>query len=105
MIPSKLQRLKALLRDDKIAAYIVGSADAHQSEYVNDRDKRREYITNFTGSAGTAIITSAEHTNCYLWTDGRYYQQAEKQLQLPWLLMKDRQTYVGYTSKVNKITN
>jgi Xaa-Pro aminopeptidase len=91
MIPSKLQRLKALLRDDKIAAYIVGSADAHQSEYVNDRDKRREYITNFTGSAGTAIITSAEHANCYLWTDGRYYQQAEKQLQLPWLLMKDRQ--------------
>lgn len=90
MIPSKLQRFRALLREKNLAAFIISSADAHQSEYVNARDKRREYISDFSGSAGTAVVFSKETSNCYLWTDGRYYTQAEKQLVSPWILMKDR---------------
>lgn len=57
--------------------YIIPTADFHQSEYVGEYFKAREYITGFTGSAGTALITMTE---AYLWTDGRYFLQAEKQL-------------------------
>ena len=91
MIPVKLQRFKALLREKKLAAFIIGSADAHQSEYVNDKDKRREYMSGFSGSSATALVLSKETAACYLWTDGRYFTQAEKQLVHPWILMKDRQ--------------
>lgn len=50
------------------------------------RDARRQFITSFTGSAGTALVTQDE---ALLWTDGRYYQQAEKQIDENWTLMKD----------------
>lgn len=53
---------------------------------MSPRDARRQFITGFTGSAGTAVITQDE---ALLWTDGRYYQQAEKQLDENWTLMKD----------------
>ena len=46
--------------------------DAHQSEYVADHDKRREWLTGFTGSAGTALVTSSK---ALMWTDGRYFLQ------------------------------
>ena len=58
--------------------YVVPTADYHQSEYVGEYFKEREYITGFTGSAGTAVITLEE---AGLWTDGRYFIQAEAQLQ------------------------
>lgn len=58
-------------------AYIVPSADNHQSEYVGEHFKARKFITGFTGSAGTAVITQNE---AWLWTDGRYWLQAEKQI-------------------------
>lgn len=73
----KLQRLRQLMADRKIDMYIIPTADFHQSEYVGEYFKVREYITGFTGSAGTALITMTE---AYLWTDGRYFLQAEKQL-------------------------
>lgn len=60
-----------------IDAYMIPSADNHQSEYVGNHFKSREFITGFTGSAGTAVIT--KHT-AGLWTDGRYFIQAESQL-------------------------
>lgn len=71
---------------EPLMAYIVPSDDAHQSEYLAARDRRRAFITGFTGSAGTAVITEKE---ALLWTDGRYYQQAEKQLDnSTWTLMR-----------------
>lgn len=70
-----------------IHAYIVPSGDAHQSEYIADCDMRRQFISKFTGSAGTAVITLDKAA---LWTDGRYHLQATKQLDLDhWTLMKD----------------
>lgn len=69
-----------------LMAYIVPSDDAHHSEYICSCDKRREFISGFDGSAGTAVIT---YNKALLWTDGRYYQQALKQLDSNWCLMKD----------------
>lgn len=71
-----------------ISAYIIPSDDAHQSEYLAERDERRAFISGFDGSAGTAVVTEKE---ALLWTDGRYYQQAGKQLDSNWTLMKDGQ--------------
>jgi len=56
------------------------------SEYVSERDKRRAFISNFSGSAGTAVVTANE---ALLWTDGRYFLQAEQELPEGWTLMKD----------------
>ncbi|KAM7359858.1 aminopeptidase P isoform 2-T2 [Cochliomyia hominivorax] len=69
-----------------LAAYIVPSDDAHQSEYICEHDERRAFVSGFDGSAGTAVITM---DRALLWTDGRYYQQASKQLDINWSLMKD----------------
>ncbi|XP_059645714.1 aminopeptidase P1 isoform X2 [Cornus florida] len=66
-------------------ALVVPTSDAHQSEYVADRDKRREFISKFTGSAGLALITMRE---ALLWTDGRYFVQATQELSDPWKLMR-----------------
>ncbi|XP_058832676.1 xaa-Pro aminopeptidase ApepP isoform X2 [Topomyia yanbarensis] len=71
-----------------INAYIIPSDDAHQSEYLAKRDERRAFISGFDGSAGTAVVTEKE---ALLWTDGRYYQQAGKQLDSNWTLMRDGQ--------------
>ncbi|ETN65044.1 xaa-pro aminopeptidase [Anopheles darlingi] len=69
-----------------IGAYIIPSTDAHQSEYLAARDERRAFVSGFDGSAGTAVVTESE---ALLWTDGRYYQQAAKQLDSNWTLMKE----------------
>lgn len=69
-----------------IAAYIVPSDDVHQSEYINETDERRAYISGFQGSSGTAVVTDKK---ALLWTDGRYYQQAQNQIDDNWTLMKD----------------
>ncbi|EGG13926.1 peptidase M24 family protein [Cavenderia fasciculata] len=86
-INEKVERLRELMKKQSLAAYVVPSEDAHQSEYITVRDKRREYISGFSGSAGTAVITTSE---CLLWTDGRYWLQAAQQLEPNWLVMKDR---------------
>ena len=77
-ITSKLVELRALMKEKKIAAYIIPSADPHQSEYVAPRWKSREWISGFTGSAGTVVVTMKK---AGLWTDGRYFLQAEEQLE------------------------
>ncbi|KAK6904932.1 hypothetical protein I203_105751 [Kwoniella mangroviensis CBS 8507] len=82
---SRLTKLRELMRDRNIDAYVVPSEDAHASEYLAPCDSRRSYITSFTGSAGCAVIT---HTEARCWTDGRYWVQAEKQLGEGWTLMK-----------------
>jgi Xaa-Pro aminopeptidase len=81
----KLAELRAILSEKGLDAFIVGSEDAHQSEYVADADLRREFISGFSGSAGTALILKDA---AYLWTDGRYFLQAEQQLSSAWTLMK-----------------
>ena len=65
------------MRKESVDIYIVPTADFHQSEYVGDYFKEREFLTGFTGSAGTAVFTADK---AGLWTDGRYFLQAEEQL-------------------------
>lgn len=86
-----LSELRALMRQlpnngGAINAYIIPTDDAHQSEYICPTDERRSFLSGFDGSAGTAVVTQNE---ALLWTDGRYYQQAEQQLDENWTLMKD----------------
>ncbi|CAN4123599.1 unnamed protein product [Withania somnifera] len=66
-------------------ALLVPSEDYHQSEYVSARDKRRDFVSGFTGSAGIALITL---NGAFLWTDGRYFLQAAQQLSEQWKLMR-----------------
>jgi Xaa-Pro aminopeptidase len=66
-------------------ALVVPSEDYHQSEYVSARDKRRQFVSGFTGSAGLALITM---NDAQLWTDGRYFLQATQQLSDQWKLMR-----------------
>ena len=78
MIKERLKALREQMRKRDISIYVVPTADFHESEYVGEYFKARKFITGFTGSAGVAVITMDE---AGLWTDGRYFVQAEKQLQ------------------------
>lgn len=109
-----LEKLRALMKNTKyvqepIQAYIVPSEDRHQvkphgiiqtelnfkqllqsllhlqSEYIAECDRRRAFITGFTGSSGTAVVTDKD---ACLWTDGRYYLQAVQEMDQNWTLMK-----------------
>ena len=77
MIPERLAALRQEMQKRNINIYVVPTADFHESEYVGEYFKARKFITGFTGSAGTAVITETE---AGLWTDGRYFIQAENQL-------------------------
>lgn len=77
-VNERVKRLRELMKTKGITAYIVPTSDPHQSEYVADCYKTRAWISGFTGSAGTVIITQDE---AILWTDGRYFIQAENQLE------------------------
>lgn len=68
-----------------VSSTVVPSEDAHASEYIAPTDARREFISGFSGSAGTAVIT---HDKAALATDGRYFNQASKQLDSNWTLLK-----------------
>ena len=74
---SKIDIIRQLLKVHSIDAYVQPMGDAHASEYISDADKRVEWLTSFTGSAGTAVVTADK---ALLWTDGRYFAQAAKQL-------------------------
>ena len=81
-----LGRLRALMKSHgQLSAYIVPSDDAHMSEYVCEKFLRRGFVSGFTGSAGTAVVLMEK---ALLWTDGRYFLQAEKQMDENWTLMK-----------------
>ncbi|XP_064076158.1 xaa-Pro aminopeptidase ApepP-like isoform X1 [Vanessa tameamea] len=84
----RLTALRALMASQPtaLAAYIVPTADAHNSEYIAPVDARREWLSGFMGSAGIAIVTSAK---ALVWTDGRYYTQFQNEVDLNvWTLMK-----------------
>ena len=74
---SRINYVKEYLKENNIDAYIVFISDDHGSEYISNRFKSVKYLSGFTGSAGTLLITKE---NSYLWTDGRYFLQASEQL-------------------------
>lgn len=77
-IAERLKTLREQMREQGVDVYVVPTSDFHQSEYVGEHFKAREFITGFTGSAGTAVI---EKDRAHLWTDGRYFIQAAAQLE------------------------
>lgn len=85
-IELRLARLRELMKREHLSAFIFPSTDAHQSEYVADHWRGREWISGFNGSAGTAVVTMK---SAALWTDSRYFLAAEEQLEgTEYLLMR-----------------
>ncbi|KAH9932540.1 uncharacterized protein B0H18DRAFT_1083271 [Fomitopsis serialis] len=81
----RLDALRSLMAKENLDYYVIPSEDAHGSEYVAINDKRREWISGFTGSSGQAIIS---RNNAYMVTDSRYWVQAQQQLDHNWILIK-----------------
>lgn len=77
-IELRLARLRELMKREHLSAFIFPSTDAHQSEYVADHWRGREWVSGFNGSAGTAVVTMK---SAALWTDSRYFLAAEEQLE------------------------
>ena len=77
-IELRLARLRELMKREHLSAFIFPSTDAHQSEYVADHWRGREWISGFNGSAGTAVVTMK---SAALWTDSRYFLAAEEQFE------------------------
>lgn len=77
-IPERIAALREAMKQQKVDAYIIPSSDPHLSEYPADRWKSREWISGFTGSAGTIVVTADK---AGLWTDSRYFLQAASQLE------------------------
>lgn len=76
-VAKRVAKLRSLMAEKGIDAYVVPTADFHQSEYVGEHFKARKFITGFSGSYGTAVITMNDGG---LWTDGRYFFQATNEL-------------------------
>ncbi len=74
----RLDQLRRLMEERHMDAYLIPTSDFHESEYVGEYFKCRRFLTGFTGSAGTAVVTAKE---AGLWTDGRYFVQAAKELE------------------------
>ena len=107
MINQRITKLRQLMKERGIDLYIIPTSDFHQSEYVGSYFEARHYMSGFSGSAGTLIVREDE---AYLWTDGRYFIQAEKELADSCIqLMKMRTpgvpTIKEYIEKYNKKTN
>lgn len=77
-VTERIASLRSLMAEKGIDAYVVPTADFHQSEYVGEHFKARKFITGFSGSYGTAVITQ---NDAGLWTDGRYFFQATNELE------------------------
>lgn len=78
MIQERLQNLRAKMQENGVQAYIIPTSDFHETEYVSDYFACRKYMSGFTGSAGTLVVLTDQ---AGLWTDGRYFIQAQAQLQ------------------------
>ncbi len=76
-VKDRIKRLRKKMEEDKIDFYLIPTADYHNSEYVSDYFKVREHFSGFTGSNGSLVISREQ---AGLWTDGRYFIQAEKEL-------------------------
>lgn len=86
-VVQRIEKLRQWMRTEHLGAVIIPSGDPHNSEYVADRWKGREWISGFDGSAGTAVVTMKDAA---LWTDSRYFIAAASQLSgTEYMLMKD----------------
>ena len=93
----RVEKLRALMAEKGMDAYVIPTADFHQSEYVGEHFKARKFISGFSGSYGTAVITKDDGG---LWTDGRYFFQATNELEGSGIrLMK---MFVGDTPSVTE---
>lgn len=81
-----LSKIRAVMKRESLDAVIIPSSDPHNSEYVAPHWQGRKWISGFTGSAGTAVVTMDDAA---LWTDSRYFLQAEQELSEEWQLMKE----------------
>ncbi|MBX9597826.1 MAG: aminopeptidase P family protein [Burkholderiales bacterium] len=95
-IQERLLALRSEMQQHKIDVYLVPSIDAHNSEYVPECWQRRPWISNFDGSAGEVIVT-LDHA--YLWTDGRYFLQAEQQLDSKYYTMMKQSGFTPETEQ------
>ncbi len=77
MISERIQNLRALMVQNNVHGYVIPTSDFHESEYVGEYFKTRTFMSGFTGSAGTLVVTLKD---AGLWTDGRYFIQAARQL-------------------------
>ena len=84
-LENRLSQFRETLIQSNLQAYIIPTDDAHMSEVPPDCFARRRFLTGFSGSAGTALVTPTE---AMLWTDGRYFIQAKMELGSSWKLMK-----------------
>jgi Xaa-Pro aminopeptidase len=87
MTGNKLESLRKAMANQKIDAYIIPTTDPHQSEYIPEYWKTRQWLTGFTGSAGVAVVTKNQ---AGLWVDDRYFIQAEAELNPPIMLFKQK---------------
>lgn len=100
-VPEKLEKLRELMRNQHVDALIVMSADPHMSEYLPDYWKVRQWLSGFSGSVGTLVVTQ---NFAGLWADGRYWVQAEQQLagtvfQLQKLTSDETSTHLAWIEK------
>ncbi|NUG52385.1 aminopeptidase P family protein [Acinetobacter lactucae] len=100
-VPEKLEKLRELMRNQQIDAFVVMSADPHMSEYLPDYWKARQWLSGFSGSVGTLVVTQ---NFAGLWADGRYWVQAEQQLagtgfQLQKLTSDETSTHLAWIEK------
>ncbi|WP_284085714.1 aminopeptidase P family protein [Acinetobacter pittii] len=100
-VPEKLEKLRQLMRNQHVDALIVMSADPHMSEYLPDYWKARQWLSGFSGSVGTLVVTQ---NFAGLWADGRYWVQAEQQLaetgfQLQKLTSDETSTHLAWIEK------
>ena len=84
----KLHLMRVLMKERGYDAYIIPHGDCHDSEYIAEADERIKFISNFSGSNGIGLVTQNE---AFMWTDGRYFIQIEKELYPGWKMKKMRE--------------
>ncbi len=89
-IKDRIRELRKKLKEYDAQWYLTDTADPHNSEYINDHYKEREFLSGFTGSAGTLLIGD---DIALLWTDGRYFVQAVEELMDTGIIRRDHKVY------------
>ena len=93
----KLDRIRALMEEVGLHAFVCFHMDQHNSEYIAGCDERIAFISGFKGTNGICVVTQ---TDAKMWTDGRYYLQAQKQLESGWDMMKLEQGAIMWPDHV-----
>ncbi|HEE9007384.1 TPA: aminopeptidase P family N-terminal domain-containing protein, partial [Campylobacter jejuni] len=95
----RVLELRRLMKENNIDAYLILSADPHLSEYLPEYYKNRVFISGFKGSVGTVLITQEEG---FLWVDGRYWLQAQKELEGSGILLQKQDAKNTFTQWLEK---